>query len=91
MRAAESVAGLSQKRLSRITRTKRSYKVLNASLRNKTVPCPVQANHVQLKLEKDLVDMKKCPVEWKGKLCKYILSLMDVFSRYHSLKALEIK
>ena len=91
LRAAESVADLSQKRLSRITGTKPSYKVLNARFRNKAVPCPVEANHVQLQLEVDLVDMKKCPVEWKGKLCKCILSLMDVFSRYHSLKPLEIK
>ena len=35
--------------------------------------------------------MQKCPVEWKGKLYKYILSFTDVFSRYHWLKPLEIK
>ena len=35
--------------------------------------------------------MQKCPVEWKGRLYKYILSLIDVFSRYHWLKPLERK
>ena len=81
LKTTESIAGLSEKRISRITGKKLSYKVHNARFRNKTVPCPVQAKHVQSQHHVDLVDMQMCPVEWKGKLYKYILSLMDVFSR----------
>ena len=91
MKTAESVTGLSEKQISRITGKKLSYKVHNARFRNKAVPCPVHAKHVQSQHQVDLVDMQKCPVEWKGKLYKYILSLMDVFSRYHWLKPLESK
>ena len=83
LRTAESIAGLSEQRIFRITGKKLSYKVHNTRFRNKAVPCPVQAKHVQSQHQMDLVDMKKCPVEWKGNLYKYILSLMDVFSRYH--------
>ena len=71
---AESVTGLSEKRISQITQKKLSYKA---------VSCSVQAKHIQSQHLVDLVDMQKCPVEWKGKLYKYILLLVDVFSRYH--------
>ena len=83
LRTAESVVGVIEKRIYRITGKKLSYKFHNARFRNKAVPCPVQAKHVQSHHQVDLVDMQKCPVEWKGKLYKYILSLMDVSSRYH--------
>ena len=46
-------------------------------------PSAVQAKHVQSQHQVDLADMQQCPIEWKGKLHKYILSLMDTFSRYH--------
>ena len=46
LRTGESIAGLSEKRISRITGKKLSYKVHNARFRNKVVPCPVQAKHV---------------------------------------------
>ena len=91
LRTAESVGDLSEKRITRIIGKKLSCKVHNAGFRNKAVPCPVQAKHVQSHHQVDLVDMQKCPVEWKRKLYKYILPLMDVFSRYHWLKPLESK
>ena len=91
LRTAESVGDLSEKRITRITGKKLSCKVHNAGFRNKAVPCPVQAKHVQSHHQVDLVDMQKCPVEWKRKLYKYILPLMDVFSRYHWLKPSESK
>ena len=30
--------------------------------------------------------MQRCPIEWYEKLHKYILSLMDILSRYHWMK-----
>ena len=87
LRTAESVAGLSEKRISQITEKKGH----NARFTNKAVSCSVQAKHIQSQHQVDLVDMQKCPVEWKRILCKYILSLMDVFSRYHWLEPLESK
>ena len=38
-----------------------------------------------------LVDMKGMQVEYKEKTYRYILSLMDLFSRFHWLAPLEIK
>ena len=54
LRTAESTAGLT----SRITGKKLSYKVHNARFRNKAVPCPVQAKHVQSQHQVDLVDIQ---------------------------------
>ena len=67
------------------------FKIHNARFRNKAVPCTVQAKHVQSQHQVDLANMQKCSIEWKGKLHKYILSLMDTFSRYHQLETLESK
>ena len=39
----------------------------------------------------DLIDMKNMQVEYKGKTYRYILSLMDLFSRFHWLAPLERK
>ena len=72
LRTAESVASLNGKRISQITSKKLCYKVHIARFKNKAVPCPVQAKHVQSQHQVDLVDMQKRPVEWKKKLYKYI-------------------
>ena len=66
LRTAEIVASLNEKRISQITTKKLCYKVHIARFKNKAVPCPVQAKHVQSQHQVDLVDMRKCPVDGKG-------------------------
>ena len=50
--------------------------VHNARFRNKSVHSSVQAKHVHSQHQVDLVDMEKSPIDGKGNLHKYILSLM---------------
>ena len=42
-------------------------------------------------LQLDLVDMRSQAVEYNGKSYRYILSLMDIFSRFHWLVPLQRK
>ena len=46
---------------------------------------------VQIRHQIDLVDMEKLKTKHKGKVFKYVLSVMDVFSRYQWLVPLERK
>ena len=54
---------------------------------NKAKPGPVIVKDIHEQHEVDLVDMKRI----KRKTYRYILSLMDLFSRFHWLAPLERK
>ena len=64
---------------------------LNVRLQNKAVLKPVRARTVQIHDPLDLVSIETMPVKWNGKIFKYVLSLTNVFSRYHWLIPLEKK
>ena len=42
-------------------------------------------------IQMDIVDMQKCHVENEGKMFKYVLVVLDVFSRFIFLRALQSK
>ena len=79
--AANSYKGLSEKQILHVTNTEFKYRVHNVKFTNKAVPKPVFAKHVQYQHQIDLIDLSKDPVKNKGKLYKYILSVMDVWLR----------
>ena len=56
------------------------------SFTNKAVPKPVFAKHVQSQHQIDLIDLSKDQVKNKGKLYKYILSIMDVIATCYGKK-----
>ena len=66
-------------------------RIFNAKFKNRAKPKSVRASAVQHQHQIDLVSMKGTPTTYNGKKYKYILSLMDVFSRYHLLVPLETK
>ena len=90
-RSLHSYAGLTERKIRQVTSSNIRYRVHNAAFTNKAVPKPVRAHHVQSQHQVDLVDLSKEPVELGGKSYKYILSVMDVFSRYLWLIPLPIK
>ena len=81
-RSHDSYTGLTGRKIRRVTSSNIRYRVHNAAFTNKAVPKPVRARHVQSQHQIDLVDLSKEPVELGGKSYRYILSVMDVFSRY---------
>ena len=58
---------------------------------DKVKPRPVIVKCIHEQHQVDLVDMKGMQVEYKGKTYRYILSLVDLFSRFHGLAPLERK
>ena len=90
-RSHDSYAGLTERKIRQVTSSSIRYRVHNAAFTNKAVPKPVRAHHVQSQHQVDLVDLSKEPVELGGKSYRYILSVMDVFSRYLWLVPLSTK
>ncbi|KAL9960366.1 hypothetical protein ACROYT_G033814 [Oculina patagonica] len=90
-RAASSYAGVSEKNILQVTSSDLKYQVHNARFTNKAIPKPVTANHVQSQHQIDLVDLSKDPVRHNGKVYKYVLSVIDVFSRFLWLVPMESK
>ena len=90
-RSHDSYTGLTERKIRQVTSSNNRYRVHNAAFTNKAVPKPVRAHHVQSQHQVDLVDSSKEPVELGGKSYRYILSVMDVFSRYLWLVPLPTK
>ena len=91
LRAANSLAGLSEKQILGITNVEKKYRIFNAKFLNKPTPRAVLVKDVQTQHQIDLVNLSNMKVTYRGKTFRYILSLMDVFSRYHWLRPLESK
>ena len=91
LRAANSLAGLSERDILGITTVQKKYRMFNAKCLNKPKPRPVIVKDVQKQHQIDLVDLSSMRITYKGKVYRYILSSMDIFSRYHWLRSLESK
>ena len=63
----------------------------NAKFKNKASPCPVHVKGVHEQHQIELVNMRAILVNYKEKTYKYILSLIDVLSRFHWLCPLKRK
>ena len=91
LRAAYSFSGLSKQNIQGITNNEAKYRKFNTKFMNKTVPSPVRTENVFSHLQIDLVNMRNQLIEYENKVYQYILSIMDVFSRFHWLIPLERK
>ena len=65
------------------------HQKLNARFQNRPRLCPIPTQDVQVRHQIDLVNMNKLCTKYKGKVFRYVLSVMDVFSRYHWLVPLQ--
>ena len=83
--------GLSERNILRETNGKIKYRIHNVKFTNKATPRPVTAKSVQAQHQVDLMDLSKDAVEDDGLVYRYVLSIMDVFSRYSWLRPLEKK
>ena len=81
-RAAESITGLSERHILKVTTKDCRYKKYNAKFTNKVYLCPGNAKDVQAQHPIDLIDLKDMVLEHDGKSFRCVFSLMDVFSRY---------
>ena len=86
-RAGDRYAGLTERQIRHVTSNNSKYRIHSAVFKNKVLPKPVRAKHVDSQHQIDLIDLTKQSVEFAGK----VLSAMDVFSRYLWLAPLEKK
>ena len=90
-RAAASFAGLSKRNILRVTNNEVKYRIHNVKFTNKAAPRPVTARTIQGQHQIDLMDLSKEAVGHNTRVYKYVLSVMDIFSRYLWLRPLEKK
>ena len=90
-RAADAYAGLSNKKILGITTNDRNYRKFSIRFTNKAKPRPVRVKKIHEQHQIDLINLSNMKVSHKGKSYRYILSLMDIFSRFHWLAPLERK
>ena len=83
-----SCTGVGERDVRSVLGKSRLHQKLNVRFQNKAVLKPVRARSVQIRHQIDLVDMGRMPTKYNGKVYKYVLSVLDVFSRYHWLVAL---
>ena len=84
-------SGISERSVHKVLSKSTIHQQLNARFENRARLRPVRAREVQIRHQIDLVSMKKLETSYKGKQFRYILSVMDVFSRYVWLVPLQRK
>ena len=69
------------------------HQKLNARFENRARLRPIRTRDVQIQHvhQVDLVDMKKLHTKYESKVFRCVLSVIDVFSRYHWLVPMERK
>lgn len=84
-------SGISERKVQEILNKTEWYQLQNAKFLNKLPLMTIQAKEVQDRHQIDLLDMGKIKISYGQTLYRYILTVMDVFSRYMCLKSLKRK
>ena len=90
-RAAAGFAGLSERNILRVTNNDTKYRIDTVKFTNKATPRPVTAKTVQGQYQIDLMNLSKEAVNYNKHVYRYVLSVMDIFSRYLWLRPLQKK
>ena len=91
VRTAESYAGLIENKILKITNKHVKYRKFNVKFLNKAIPQPMRVSSVIEQVQIDLINLSSQRVEYEGKVYRYVLLVMDVFSRFHWLSPLQRK
>ena len=91
LRTADSVVGLSEREILNLTAKIPTFRSFNFKFKNQAIPRPVQVKEIQTQHQIDLVNLSDMRVEYQGTVYRYVLSIMDIFSRFHWLAPLERK
>lgn len=83
--------GISERDIQNYINSNRKGHRMNPTFDNKPPPIPVQSSRVFDQLQIDLVSMEGSPVSVNNRIYKYIMILLDIFSRFLFLRPLESK
>ena len=81
-------SGVSESHVQRVVEGLRKYQLLKAIFDNNHILHPIRAKEVNVRHQCDLVDLQKWAVCYRGVRYRYVLSILDVFSRYVWLRPL---
>lgn len=84
-------ANVSVRNIRKCLSRSKDYQLVYAQFRNKVPPRPVTENAVNERWQMDLIHMKNLEVVENGVRFEYILTVIDVFSRFAMLRPLEKK
>ena len=88
----QNFAGLSRIKVQKILNTDKQHYKRNAKFCNKARLKPIRARDVQMRHQIDLMDMgRKGAIKFNGVSYRYVLSIMDVFSRFVWLRPVSVK
>lgn len=81
-RLNEQYSGVSERKVQRTLDSSRRYQLHKARFGNIPIPRPIRAKEVQDQQQVDLLDMGKWKIKHGRFTYRYILTVIDVFSRY---------
>ena len=88
----QNFAGLSRVKVQEFLNTDKQHYIRNAKFCNKARLKPIRPRDVQIRHQIDLMDMgQKGAVKFNGSSYRYVLSVMDVFSRFVWLRPINKK
>ncbi|KAL9977788.1 hypothetical protein ACROYT_G015231 [Oculina patagonica] len=88
----QNFAGLSRIKVQKILNTDKQHYKRNAKFCNKARLKPIRARDVQMRHQIDLMDMgQKGAIKFNGVSYRYVLSVMDDFSRFVWLRPVSVK
>lgn len=90
-RTDDAYAGLSKRHVLKCVLRDENPRKFNVKLATKARPCPVSLREIHEQQQTDLVVTKNMAVELQAFTYQYILSVMDIFSRFHWLALLTKK
>ena len=87
----DSVVGLSERKILKITAKSPRFRLFNVKFKNKAFPRLVRVREIQTQHQIGLVNLSDMSVEYQRTVYQYVLSIKDIFSRFHWLAQLERK
>ena len=90
-RENDEFAGLTQRKISKVIMEDPKLRKHSIKITNKARARPFRVKNVHNQHQIDLVNICNMAVTYNGKTYNYILSLLDIFSRFHWLCPLESK
>ena len=87
----EVFTGISENDIQQYINTSRSNQEVKAAFENKPPLKPITASKVWERIQIDLMSMEDIPIVSEGKNYQWVLSIIDVFSRYLLLRPLHSK
>ena len=82
-RSAPGYASLSAQKILEVTIKHTKYLKFNVKFMKKATLTPPPVRVSDMKVQVDLLDLSRERVEYKAKVSRYVLSVMDVFIRFH--------